>query len=118
MINRYILIIIFALLTIANVYIYINRYDGFEYVQQSSYKDLYPNTTKGIQRITIEKDNIAVVDLKGYSSLLKWDVLCNDSFSNKINRYFNRQRRLEVYSENKTYVNSRFYLKTYLFLAG
>lgn len=79
MLNRYILIIIFALLTIANIYIYVNRYDGFEYVQQSTYKELYPNTTKGIQTIAIEKDSTATISLKGYSPALKWDVLCNDS---------------------------------------
>ena len=61
MANRFILITLFLLLSAANIYIYLNRNDGYEYVQQSSYKDLYPNISKGISRITIEKDNNAVI---------------------------------------------------------
>ena len=79
MANRFILITLFLLLSAANIYIYLNRNDGYEYVQQSSYKDLYPNISKGISRITIEKDNDAVIDLKGYPSSLKWNVSCNDT---------------------------------------
>jgi hypothetical protein len=37
------------------------------------------------------------------------------SFSNKMKRYLTPRPWLEVYSENKTYNNSRFYLKIYLF---
>ncbi len=78
MTNRF-LLILFFLLTIANLLIYINRDKGFEYVQQSTYANLYPNTNKGISNINIEKDSLAVIDLKGYLPTLKWSVLCNDT---------------------------------------
>ena len=79
MTNRFTLTAIFILLTAANIFIYIKRNDGYEYVQQSSYKDLYPNISKGISKIAIEKNNQAVIDLKGYSSSVKWKVSCNDT---------------------------------------
>lgn len=72
------LLIVFFLLTVTNLLIYINRDKGFEYVQQSTYANLYPNISKGISSIHIEKDSIAVIDLKGYSPPLKWSVFCND----------------------------------------
>ena len=78
MTNRF-LLILFFLLTIANLLIYINRNNGFEYVQQSTYANLYPNTNKGISEINIEKDSIAIIDLKGYSPGVKWNILCDDA---------------------------------------
>lgn len=69
----------FFLLTIANLLIYINRNNGFEYVQQSAYGELYPNISKGIASISIEKDSAAIIDLKGYPAAAKWNIVCNDS---------------------------------------
>ncbi|MBI1782208.1 MAG: hypothetical protein HYR66_12720, partial [Sphingobacteriales bacterium] len=68
--------LLLLVLTAANVYIYINRKD-YEFVKQSSYAALYPNVSKGIKTISIEKDNEAVIDLKGYAAA-KWSVNCND----------------------------------------
>lgn len=73
------LLIVFFLLTIANLLIYVNRDKGFNYVQQAAYNDLYPNVNKGIASIHIQKENIAVIDLKGYSAAIKWNVECNDN---------------------------------------
>jgi hypothetical protein len=78
MFQRFVLTVFF-LLTIANLLIFIKRNEGFEYVQQASYGDLYPNINKGISNISIEKDNIAILDLKGYASVVKWNILCNDA---------------------------------------
>jgi hypothetical protein len=72
-------LIIFFLLTITNLLIYINRNNGFEYVQQSTYANLYPNCSKGISGIDIEKDSIAKINLKGYSPAVKWNVFCDDA---------------------------------------
>ena len=77
MANR-LLLIVFFLLSIANLVIYINRNNGFEYVKQSSYQELYPNINKGISTISIEKDSIAIIDLKGFPHTVKWDIACND----------------------------------------
>ncbi|MBI2729994.1 MAG: hypothetical protein HYX40_04455 [Sphingobacteriales bacterium] len=91
--------LLFLLLTAANIYIYVNRNNGYEYVKQSSYADLYPNISKGIRSISIEKNNDVVIDLKGYNAA-KWSVRCNDAvitnelslplrfaLKEKINRY-------------------------------
>jgi hypothetical protein len=72
-------LIIFFLLTITNLFIYINRNNGFEYVQQSTYANLYPNCSKGISGIDIEKDSTAIINLKGYSPAVKWNVVCDDA---------------------------------------
>ena len=73
------LLMVFFLLTVTNLLIYINREKGFEYVQQAAYANLYPNISKGIFNINIEKDSVAVIDLKGYLPTLKWTVLCDDA---------------------------------------
>ena len=80
---RKFVLLIFFLLTIANLLIYINRNKGFEYVEQSSYQQLYPNISKGIASIGIEKERTAVITLKGYSPVTKWTVNCNDSVITK-----------------------------------
>ncbi|HET9055468.1 MAG TPA: hypothetical protein VFN30_01345 [Chitinophagaceae bacterium] len=69
--------LLLLLLTTANVYIYINR-KNYEFVKQSPYAALYPNVSKGIKTISIEKNNEAVIDLKGYAST-KWSVRCTDT---------------------------------------
>lgn len=77
MIYRNVLWLLFLLLTAANVYIFFNR-RGYEYVKQSSYAELYPDISKGIASISIEKSNEAVINLKGYPAP-GWSVLCNDT---------------------------------------
>jgi lipoprotein-anchoring transpeptidase ErfK/SrfK len=72
-------LLIFFLLTVTNLLIYLNRNKGFEYVEQSSYRQLYPNTSKGIVRIDIQKEPAVVIALKGYSPTAKWNVKSNDS---------------------------------------
>lgn len=98
MVYRNALWLLFLLLTAANIYIYLN-YKEYEFVQQSSYADLYPNVSKGIKSITVEKNNVAAIDLKGYAAA-KWSISCNDtviakdvslpirfSFKRDLNRY-------------------------------
>jgi uncharacterized membrane protein len=77
--TRALLYILFILLTAVNIIIYINRENGYEYIKQSSYTDLYPNISKGISVIKIEKEGAAVVDLKGYPANIQWNIYCNDS---------------------------------------
>lgn len=91
---------IFLLLTAANIYIYFHRNDGYEYVKQAAYAELYPNISKGISNISIEKDSEAVITLKGFHQE-KWNVYCDSNLvaanissplhftlKEKLNRYF------------------------------
>src|SRR5580693_3350261 len=77
MVYKRVLWLFFLVLTAMNIYIYINRNNGYEYVKQSSYAGLYPNISKGIDKITIEKDYKVVIDLKGFPSSLKWNISCD-----------------------------------------
>jgi hypothetical protein len=70
--------ILFLLLTVANIYIFLNRRD-YEYVQQAGYKQLYPTISKGIRHLTVEQNNQCTLDLNGYAPSVKWAIYCNDS---------------------------------------
>jgi hypothetical protein len=81
--TRKFLLLLFFLLFIANLIIYMNRDKGFEYIQQSAYQDLYPNINKGISTVTVEKDSVAIINLKGYPVDTRWDIACNDEVAEK-----------------------------------
>lgn len=73
------LLIVFLLLSAANLFIFLNRDKGYQYVKQEAYHQLYPNISKGIASVKIEQEKEAVIDLKGYSPTARWTVECNDS---------------------------------------
>lgn len=76
-------LLILVLLTIINVYIFVNRNNGFNYIKSLDYKGLYySNDQLKIEKIKQEKDSVELV-LSGKNKSSEWSVFVDSAFKYK-----------------------------------